>query len=207
MAHQDGYFEGAQDNASGMAMMLALAEHYAKIPREKRRRTLMFVGTAGHHVGSPQAQWLHDNRATALAKTALMINCEHISATENYLFRDGTYRANAFSALRWFINGSPRLHDLVFTAFRTFGVATFPDAQEGAGEMGAVKNDAPSVQVLRSTEDKHTDEDRVDWVPAAGLEAVTRAHAKIIDEVNRLEKKDLVDVARRPTSSGAGTPR
>ena len=64
MAHQDAYFDGALDNASGMAVMLALAEHYAKIPQAQRRRTILFVATAGHHAGSPNSKWLHQSTAT-----------------------------------------------------------------------------------------------------------------------------------------------
>jgi hypothetical protein len=127
-----------------------------------------------------------------------LINCEHVSATETFLYRDLTYRANGFSALRAFVNGSPRLHDISFGAFRRFGVATFPDAAEGGGEMNAIKYDAPSVQLVRSSEDRHTDADRLEWVPAAGLEAVARVYAKIIDQVNGLERKDLLPAERRP---------
>jgi hypothetical protein len=191
MAHQDAYFDGALDNASGMAVMLALAEHFAKVPQAQRRRTILFVATAGHHVGSPNGKWLHEHRDTALAKTALMINCEHISITDSYVFRDQKLRANTPSPLRYFLNGSSRLSDIVFTALRTFGVATFPDAGEGQGEMYAARNDAPSLQILRSPDDKHSDQDTIDWVPAAGLEAVTRAYAKIIDQVNLFDLKQL----------------
>jgi hypothetical protein len=45
MAHTDAFFEGAMDNASGVATMVALAEHYAKIPRSQRRRTMTFFTT------------------------------------------------------------------------------------------------------------------------------------------------------------------
>src|SRR4051794_28926944 len=100
MAHQDAYFDGALDNASGMAVMLALVEHFAKVPPAQRRRTILFVATAGHHVGSPNGKWLHEHRDTALAKTALLINCEHISITESYVFRDQKQRANTPSPLR-----------------------------------------------------------------------------------------------------------
>lgn len=192
MAHQDAYFDGALDNASGMAVMLALAEHFAKVPQAQRRRTLLFVATAGHHVGSPNGKWLHEHRDTALAKTALMINCEHISITESYVFKDQKQRANTPSPLRYYLNGSNRLSDIVFGAFRTFGVATFPDAGEGQGEMYAARNDAPSLQILRSPDDKHSDQDTIDWVPAAGLEAVTRAYAKIIEQVNKFDRKQLI---------------
>jgi hypothetical protein len=80
--------------------------------------------------------------------------------------------------------------------------ATFVDMQQGAGEMGAVKLDAPSLQILRSPDDKHTDMDTLEWVPASGLEAVTRAYAKIIDETNRVDRKDLLSAA--PLSTGGG---
>ena len=56
MAHHDAFYEGALDNASGMAVMLGLAEYYSKIPREQRRRTLKFVTTSGHHDGSDGTQ-------------------------------------------------------------------------------------------------------------------------------------------------------
>ncbi|HYL39636.1 MAG TPA: M28 family peptidase [Bryobacteraceae bacterium] len=65
MAHHDGFFEGALDNASGMAVMLSLAEYYSKVPKEQRRRTLKFVTTAGHHAGSAGTQWMHDNRGAS----------------------------------------------------------------------------------------------------------------------------------------------
>jgi len=38
IGHRDGYFEGGTDDASGVATMLGLAEYFAKIPKEQRRR-------------------------------------------------------------------------------------------------------------------------------------------------------------------------
>jgi Zn-dependent M28 family amino/carboxypeptidase len=74
MAHHDAFYTGALDNASGMAVMLGLAEYYSKIPRAERPRTLKFVTTSGHHAGSAGTKWMHDNRETFLDKTALLIN-------------------------------------------------------------------------------------------------------------------------------------
>ena len=201
MAHQDAYFDGALDNASGMAVMIALAEHYAKIPQAQRRRTLRFVATAGHHAGSPNSKWLHDHRDTALSRTALMMNFEHIGAVDAYIFRDAKLRANNFSAHRYYFNGSERLREIVFSTFSKYGIATFPDLQNGQGEMNWAKEDAPSVQILRSPDDKHSDADTIEWVAVTGLEAVARAHARIIDDANRLERKDLLPGARMTTSA------
>ena len=40
--------------------------------------------------------------------------------------------------------------------------------------MMAIDRDAPSVQLIRAPDHKHTDGDVADLVPAAGLEAVAR---------------------------------
>jgi hypothetical protein len=45
IAHRDGWFEAAGDNASGVASMIGLAEYFAKVPRSQRRRTMVFIGT------------------------------------------------------------------------------------------------------------------------------------------------------------------
>ena len=55
-AHKDGWFQGAGDNASGVASMLGLAEYFAKIPKEKRKRTIVFIGLDGHHNGPGRAR-------------------------------------------------------------------------------------------------------------------------------------------------------
>ncbi|MCH2355264.1 MAG: hypothetical protein MK319_01085, partial [Pseudomonadales bacterium] len=58
-------------------------------------------------------------------------------------------------------------------------------------EMMAIDKEAPSVQVIRSPEHKHTDGDIMALVPGVGVEAVARSFAKIIDEVNKLDIDQL----------------
>jgi hypothetical protein len=70
-----------------------------------------------------------------------------------------------------------------------------------SGDMGVVAKDIPSIQIIRSPVTKHTDDDKPEWVPAAGLEAVARSYARIIDEVNKLDRSQLT-TAVRSTSQG-----
>jgi hypothetical protein len=51
---------------------------------------MIFIGTAGHHVGSPNAIYLRDKRSDLLAKIALMINCEHVSASQTLNWSRGS---------------------------------------------------------------------------------------------------------------------
>ena len=186
LAHMDGWFDAALDNASGLSVMLTMAEHFSQVPRAERRRNIVFVGTAGHHVGSPNSPYLRDQRADLIAKTALMINCEHIAAAQTLNWSTKLREATGVDPRRWFVNGSRKLTDIVLGAYHTFGVNIVGDMDPSAsGEMGAIDRIAPSLQLIHSPEIRHTDHDVPEIVPAVGLEAVGRAYAKIIDEINK----------------------
>jgi hypothetical protein len=195
MAHMDGYFEAALDNGTGLSVMMTLLEHFAKVPQAQRRRAIRFIGTAGHHVASPGARWLHDHRDTTLAKVALMINCEHISVPDHKYWGPVLRKANTIAPRRWWVHGSDALRDLVLKAYNDFNVGIIAEMDPGAsGEMSVVARDAPSIQVIRSPVTKHTDSDVLAWVPAVGLEQVGRAYARIIDDVNKLDRQQVLPV-------------
>jgi hypothetical protein len=66
LSHTDCFFDGAMDNASGMATMVALAEFYAAKPISERPRTMTFFTTSAHHSPSGEnagIRWVHNNRA------------------------------------------------------------------------------------------------------------------------------------------------
>jgi hypothetical protein len=196
VAHTDGYYEAALDNASGLAVMATLAEYFSQIPREKRRRTITFVASSGHHAGSPTTQYMHDHRDTMLAKTALVLNCEHVSHSDLLQWSTRLRPSNTIQERRWWVYGSDRLMDIAQQAFLEFGVNLVAEMDPNAsGDMGHIERDAPSIQVIDSPEIKHTDWDVPERVPDAGLAAVARAYAKIIDEVNKLQREEILPAA------------
>ena len=168
MSHMDGYFDAALDNASGMAVMMALAEHFAQVPQSERRREITFIATAGHHVGSPSAGFMRDNPET-LERVALMLNCEHIAPTQFVQFGNELRRTTTVSPRRWWVHGSDQVLDIVLDAYRTFGVSLVGRMDPRAtGEMGQIDDLAPSVQLIRSPEHKHTDLDVPELVSGGG---------------------------------------
>jgi Peptidase family M28 len=197
MAHTDGFWEAAVDNASGVAAMLGLAEYFSKVPKAQRRRTITFMAPIGHHVTPDLSlQKLHDNRATFFARTALIINAEHVTTTQTYLFANMLRKSNAATAHRFFVGRSRRLAQILVENFRLFGVALYelPSTRFGvAGDLVKLVDDAPGIEVIESNAFYHSDEDKPAVVPAAGLESITRAYAKIIDDINTLDLKDIVD--------------
>jgi hypothetical protein len=109
--------------------------------------------------------------------------------------------------MRWWVYGSKNLLDVALTSFSRFNVGLTADMDSSAsGEMGSVARDAPSIQVITSPEVKHTEQDGIEWVPANGLEQIGRAYARIIDEVNRLDRRQIVSTSSTTNSAG-GRPR
>jgi hypothetical protein len=203
ISHTDGFWEAAVDNGSGVAAMLGLAEYFSKIPKEQRRRTITFMAPIGHHVTPDfSLQKLHDNRATVFAKTALIINAEHVTTTQTYLFGTMLRKSNAATAHRFFVGRSRRLAQILVENFQLFGVALYelPSTRYGvAGDLTKFTEDAPGIEVIESNAFYHSDLDTPDIVPAAGLESITRAYAKIIDDINTLDLKDIVDAPAAST--------
>jgi Peptidase family M28 len=196
IAHRDGWFEGANDNGTGVATMIGLAEYFAKIPQAQRRRTIYFLGSTGHHDGTAETgAWLVQHK-DVFDKTALIINCEHTAATEMILNNGAIQKSNFASTLTWYVADNAKLQDIVVKSYAAFGVPTNETpARTPAGEIGRIYQFAPSIQLIDTGLYWHSDLETAAIIPATGLESVTRAYAKIIDGVNHLDLKDL---ARAP---------
>jgi hypothetical protein len=208
VAHFDAFFQGALDNASGVAGMVALAEYFAQVPQSQRRRNIIFAGLCCHHEvpglnGTPNSsRWIIENMRPELDKTAIVINMEHLSQTQTYWASpgqgsrgyagpDGLVYSNTVSARRWYASGSDALRGMVTKTWRDFGVATYA-AQESnpGGELGPFPAVAPSIHIIDHTF-YHTSMDTPDLVPATGLQSAVQAFAKIIDEVNRMDMREV----------------
>jgi hypothetical protein len=183
-AHTDGYFQGAMDNASGLAGALEIARHQAAIPRDQRPRTLVFFLFPDHHhgeVGLKTWEQAHDWDRVAMALTL-----EHPSQTQLYWYNDSLMTSNAIGAFRWNALGSPEFITLVQDSLRAFGVATYTlmDAKP------KLTRQAPGFHIIDHVI-YHTTLDIPELVPAEGLERSTRAFLRIIDGVNEMSLDEL----------------
>ncbi|HEY7286541.1 MAG TPA: M28 family peptidase [Vicinamibacterales bacterium] len=203
IAHSDGFWEAAVDNASGVASMLGLIEYFTKVPKDRRRRTMTFMVPVGHHVTPDVSlQKLHDTGKAFFEKTALVINAEHVTTTQTYLYGNVLRKSNTVTAHRFFVGRSRRLAELLVDEFRLFGVGLYelPSTRFAvAGDLSKLTEDAPGIEVIESNAFYHSDHDTPDVIPAAGLESITRAYAKLIDDINRFDLKDIVDPVQPAT--------
>ncbi len=76
----DALFPGANDNASGVAMMLSLAEWFSK---HKPKHNILFVAFAGEEAGLVGSEWFIVDRPIDLSKIKLMVNLDMLGTGDD----------------------------------------------------------------------------------------------------------------------------
>lgn len=199
--HADAWFDGAGDNADGLAVMLALARHFAK-PEHRLARTLVFIVSAGHHtpgLNGPRAFVLANPE---LAKHAVLVmNIEHI-AQRNFspartVAADGYRHAVADLGEAPIVigvtNRSPVLNGIIDAGARRYGtnlVSEHSSMQSGeTGGFGAVG--APKITIMQAPPLYHTTGEVLDVISTPGLERMARFLAYFLKEVDRLPRHEV----------------
>jgi hypothetical protein len=206
IAHRDGFFDAGSDNASGVATAIGLAEYFGKMPAAQRRRTIKIIGTTGHHNnagGSMGVRLLADNSATVFGdKTAYLINAEHTAHAAVERFGNAMSTTNVQGTFIWGATGSPAAIKLAVAAYDSFGIPRRPDNSNGPGAEASrvAQFAAATTGLIHAAPFFHSDAETPETIPAYGLEATTRAYAKIIDGVNTLS---LAQVRGQPAAGSA----
>ena len=74
------HMPGANDNASGVAMLLALADYFNQHPTGY---TMLFVGFSGEEAGLKGSDYLFEHAPVDLDKTAFMLNFDMVASGED----------------------------------------------------------------------------------------------------------------------------
>jgi hypothetical protein len=192
VAHRDAYFEGAADNASGVATALELMHYFAQIPKAERKRTVEIIGTPGHHnIARTGQSWLYDNRESILDNAVLLINAEHTAHALVDRFGDDLCSTNAIGPFSWQINGSNKLAEITLQTFDEFGIPRWAEAGGPGGEIRTIADLVPSIVLMHAGVLLHTNIETTEAIPAVSLAATTRAYAKIIERVNSMSQAEL----------------
>src|SRR5262249_23749174 len=80
--HLDGFFAGANDNASGIATMAGIAERLSRIPDHKRKADFYFAGLAAHHDFAAGMRAFVEADSQRLSRFGQMILIEHTDAVD-----------------------------------------------------------------------------------------------------------------------------
>ncbi len=81
-SHHDSPFEGATEDASGAAQVLAQAWAWSQVPKEQRPKTIVFVVDGGHFYGSLGGHTFAREHKDIMERTRILLTLEHLAAKE-----------------------------------------------------------------------------------------------------------------------------
>ena len=191
-AHADGWFDAAGDNADGLAVLIAMARHFAQ-PEHQLDRTLVFVASGGHHsrgLNGP-SNFVAMNAALT-QNTVLVLNLEHIA---QLAIRSGDWVVDPTEQTMSFgiDNEAPFLIDVGQRGMERYGFNLNPQFRAAVpGDLGGYRSlGVPRVQAIHSGPMYHASGDVLETISTAGLERAARFYAFFVAEVARAAGDDI----------------
>lgn len=185
-SHHDGPWASAVEDASGVALVLAAAHHWSRVPRGERPHNLMFLLTSGHMVHAAGTRAFIERHRGLLPDVVLQLHLEH--AARRPEVRDGRVAATREPEVRWwFTSRRPELEQLVFEAIaaedlrRSFVLP--PDAFSPMPPTDGAffhPEGVPLVHFLSAPMYLFDPADTIDMVDADGLVPLSRAAVRIV---------------------------
>jgi hypothetical protein len=114
-SHHDGPWTSAVEDGSGIALVLAQAEYWSRVPQHERPHRLVFLLNAGHMAGGAGQRTFVESHEPELERVVLELHLEHAA---NELTDEGSeLRATGQPESRWwFTSRIPRLENAVQSA-------------------------------------------------------------------------------------------
>jgi Zn-dependent M28 family amino/carboxypeptidase len=186
---------GADDNASGTALMLEVARRIAALPR-RPDRSLVFVAFGAEEIGVIGSRRFVEQPPIPMSSIVAMINADMVGRLrDNQLVVDGVGTASAWPSL-------------VERASRGLGLAIKAGAEGfGASDHTTFATARVPVTFLFTGvhEDYHRPSDTVDKINAEGEERITTLAARLALSVAQApDRLAFVDVPSDPHKGGRG---
>jgi hypothetical protein len=200
-AHADGWFDGAGDNADGLAVLVALARHFAA-PGMQQERSIVLVASAGHHSSglSGPGHFVAMNPEIA-ESTVLVVNLEHTAqrhitpARSNHEdgYREWTMDSHEAPIVAGITNLAPYLEGLVERGIQRYGTnfVSGPNTM-ASGEGGSYRRAGiPVFTTMQGPPMYHTTGEVLEMVSTPGLERMARFMAFFVKEVSGAEGEQI----------------
>ncbi len=196
--HHDSPFVSAVEDASGVAVVLALARHLNA--QSQRQRTVVIVFSSGHFYGSIGTRsFIARHREDLVGRTAFEISIEHIALEAR---EDGEGRLVATGRpepVGLFMSLNRRLRDVMLQALSAHGhrrtvllpaegpLGNYPPTDGGDWYEAGV----PVLNYISNPVYLLTDNDRLDWVDREALGRVAHVFADVIEKMDGVPREDI----------------
>jgi hypothetical protein len=191
-AHGDGWFDASGDNADGLAVLVAMARHFAR-PENRLDRTLVFVASGGHHsTGLNGPTNFVKMNADLTSRTILVLNLEHIA---QFQIRPASWRVEPTEQpMNFGISPeSPLLSEIARRGIERYGFNLNPAFTNSVpGDLGGYAPlGVPRVQAIHAGPMYHTSGDVVETISIPGLERAARFFSFFVSEASKAPRAGI----------------
>ena len=184
---------GADDNASGTAVLLALAERLSSLP-SKPARTIVFAAFTGEELGLHGSRHYVNHPSVPISSTRVMLNFDMVGRLrENRLTVFGTRSAKELSTI-------------VLEEAQKLGLQVIESDSVGRSDhMSFYNRKIPALHFFTGTHpDYHRPSDTWEKLNIEGMVKVTDLVSGIVERVaNTKEALNFVSLPSRPPGSGS----
>lgn len=169
---------GADDNASGTAGLLELAQYFS----ENRPETdILFIAFSGEEMGLLGSQYYVDNPTINLEQALAMINMDMIGRmNEDRLMIFGVATTDDWEFILTSANTDSLSLDLV------------PDGTGSSDHTSFYYKNLPVLHYFTDTHaDYHRPSDDAEWINAKGQAKLLQHVARVVEQLDTLDKADL----------------
>ncbi|MCP4762744.1 MAG: M28 family peptidase [archaeon] len=189
--HHDGPWGSAVEDASGIALVLAQAEYWSKIPKNERPFNLMFLFTGAHMAGGKGTRDFPQRNPDLMKKTVTAIQLEHVARdckveNEKMIPLDAPMTRMWFTTkiriLRRIIMNAIIQEDLTRSIILSPDIVPKMDAPPTDGAQFFVEG-VPLISLISSPPYLFDSADTPEMVHQESLESISRATIKIINDL------------------------
>lgn len=187
---------GADDNASGTALLMELARRFAAGP--KPQRSILFIGFNGEERGLLGSNHYVDNPVVPLDQTVAMLNFDMVGSWgENPLTVYGLATATEFESLLDSVLGAKRAENAE--------VNPVGNILSASDHYGFYRHKIPVLHFFTGlTEQYHTPEDDIEFVNMDGVARVTDLAEHVVEIlINRSKPLTFAEVAIESPGRGS----
>ena len=201
--HTDSTFTGAFDNAAANAGLITLAKYYAKIPPEKREKTMIFAGWTGHECESIGSRTFVEKHEEMLPKITTFIELDGFGCNGYYNQADGGIIDTNLDERRGiFTTDNSVLLSFALDAVMKYKLLPAVSLSAILLEVGDyapfAKKNVPSLLIIGKSPLYHTELDTVETIRPDQLERSAKAHIEIINKIHSTKAEDIKNSDRKP---------
>jgi hypothetical protein len=194
--HTDSTFTGALDNAAANSGLIFLANHYAKVPLEKREKTMLFVGWTGHECGAVGAKMFAEMHQDIFSKITTYVLLDGFGCSGFYDgINEGIIPTGLDERRGLFITENHLLLSFCLDAVMKYKLlpAVYVSAHSfPVSDLGPfVEKDVPSILIIGKPILYHTKLDTIDLITPDQLERSFKAHVEIIDKIQETPTSEI----------------